>query len=89
MTDPGKSDDSRAGERRRPHRCQLGAEDREAGLAQPIGRGAVADQHDRVGAGEARRDRFAQRPGRDHPAVAEAVFGIDDDQRQILLDPGF
>ena len=34
--------------------------------------------------GRARRDRLAQRPGRDHPAVAEAVAGIDDDQRQIL-----
>ena len=43
-----------------------------------------AEQHDRIGAGEAARDGLAQRAGRDHPAVAEAVVGIDDDERQGL-----
>jgi len=36
--------------------------------------------------GRARGDRLSQRPGRDHPAVAKAVFGIDDDQREMLVD---
>ena len=44
------------------------------------------EQHDRVGAGEAAAQIFAQRPGRDHPAVAKAIIGVDDEQRQSLGD---
>ncbi len=32
-------------------------------------------------------DRFAQRPGRYQAAVAEPVFGVDDEERQVLRDP--
>ena len=32
-------------------------------------------------------DRFAQWSGRNHAAIAESVFGVDDDERQVLRDP--
>ena len=46
----------------------------------------AVEQHHRVGAGEAGGDPLAQRPRRQQAAIAEAVGGVDHDQRQILGD---
>ena len=48
---------------------------------------AVADQDDRVRPRQAGPDRFAQWSGRNEAAIAESVFGVDDDERQVLGDP--
>ena len=57
------------------------------GLVEPIQAARLrfgAEQHDGVGAGKTARKALAQRTGRDHPPIAKAVVGIDDDQRQGL-----
>ena len=76
----GEGDEARAGEALSVLRLKRGPQHR-ADRVMQLGRPrAVADQHDSVGAGEPDRDWFAQRPGRDHAAVTEAVIGIDDDE---------
>ena len=57
--------------------------DRPAG-AEPVALGRRAHRDEDVGPRQAGLDRLAQRPGRDHPTVAEAEAGVDDDDREIL-----
>ncbi len=83
--DPGESEKAHAGESpagdRRQHRPQ------HRQLARDCLRVAlVPQQHDGIGARQPAAKAFAQRPGRDHPPVAEAVIGVDHDQRQILFE---
>src|SRR5438552_2075496 len=78
--DPGKGDDARISETLAVHRFHGGPQHRAGYTAQLRRYGRIADQHERIGAGEPRRNRLTQWPGRHDPAVAEAVFGIDDDQ---------
>ena len=78
--DPGKGDEARISETLAVHRFHRGPQHRAGCTAQLRRRRRIADQHDRIGAGEPRRNRLAQWPGRHDPTVAEAVFGIDDDQ---------
>ena len=90
--DPGKSQQTRAGEPlagdRRQHGVQHWNADRSE-MRQAARVHIAAEQHDSIGAGKAPPEALAQRPRRDHPAIAKAVAGIDDDQRQILGEPGF
>ena len=44
----------------------------------------AADHQNGVGAPNLRRQRSAQRTGRENPAVAEAAFAVDHQQRKIL-----
>src|ERR1700676_699692 len=61
----GKGDHPDTGQVFSVHRFEPRTENRPPGLAQFGGRGAVADQHDRVGAGKPPRNGFAPRPGPD------------------------
>ena len=47
---------------------------------------AGADHHHGTRARQSRRDGFAQRPGRDHAAIADAVAAIDHHQRDIVRE---
>ena len=52
-------------------------------------RGIVADQHRGLAAQRRLLDRLAQRPGRQHAAVAESRSAVDHQQRQLFPQPGF
>ena len=84
---PGKGEHAMSGQRRRQKRHQIGAQQ---GLArrQPGGDAGpvVADQQDRVRSSQAALRRLAQRAGRQHAAIAEAVLAIDRQQRPALRD---
>ena len=69
------------------YRLKAGAQDRPLRRAHRFRRFAVADQNDRVRPRQAGPDRFAQRSGRNEAAIAESVFGVDDEERQVLGDP--
>ena len=55
-------------------------------LGDLVGGAACADDNQRIGAGELRRQRRAQRPRGKHPAIAETAVAVDDDQRRVLGD---
>ena len=69
------------------YRHKAGAQDRPFRHAHRFRRFAVADQNNRVRPRQAGPDRFAQWSGRNEAAIAESVFGVDDDERQVLGDP--
>ena len=75
----GMRGDLRTGKEARPQDRQFGRQQiQRAGLVR-------ADQDRRLTAGGAGGDRFAQRPGRHDPAVAEAEGAVDRQQREGLL----
>jgi hypothetical protein len=85
--DPGKGGKAGPGKALAVHWLQDSPQYRTGYCAQPLRCGPIAEQHDRVGAGEPRRDWLAQRSGRNDAAISKAVLAIHDNQRQILRHP--